>query len=257
MLRRVECRRVSRWRSRGPSAIITISIQFLSHDRIWGIEDEGGSKRTSNTNRRPYINFYSRFFRLFIAAQDFNGPVDGADDGVRIVSVCCGAVGAVEVGEGYFGEDHGVSDFSCGWYARATSVVDLRILKISKVLVGRARLAEALIGTRLKLACRGASSRSADSSWGVFTSLRGNKIYNIVHIHLYCSKLNPYRTSILLIESHHHGQLLPQCLAHQAPHDRAANIPIRPERRPPRTRPRRRRCNALESRHERRSWNRI
>jgi hypothetical protein len=45
------------------------------------------NKRTSNPNRRPHINFYSRFFRLFVAAQDFDGAIDGADDAVSVMRV--------------------------------------------------------------------------------------------------------------------------------------------------------------------------
>ena len=64
-----------------------------------GFRDREVGSHTSYTNSRPYVDLDGGFFGHFIAALDFDGPVDGAEDGVAVVCVCCGAVGAVQRGE--------------------------------------------------------------------------------------------------------------------------------------------------------------
>jgi hypothetical protein len=127
--------------------------------------------------------------------------------------------------------------------------------KISKVLAGPSSL-RAPISTRLELTGRGASSELC-----VFTSLRDSigthsNIASCEHtLQAYFSDIPCLRISVH--GTINHGRLIPPCFTHEAAHDRAANLPIRPQRRAARTRSRRRRCHALERRHEGRSRNGI
>lgn len=87
MLRRVLCRRVSRWRSRG-----AISCQSSASIGI-------ATMLTSNACRRSYVHFKCRLFRLFVAALDLDRTIDCANDGIAIVSVSRGTVSAVQMGK--------------------------------------------------------------------------------------------------------------------------------------------------------------
>jgi hypothetical protein len=51
--------------------------------------------RTSNSHGRSNVHFDCRFFWHLVPPQDFDRPIDCADDGVAIVCVCRGAVGAI------------------------------------------------------------------------------------------------------------------------------------------------------------------
>jgi hypothetical protein len=65
-----------------------------------------GVRRTAYADGRAYVHFYGRFFRHLVSPQHFDGAVDCADEGVAIVCVGRGAVGAVEVGESDFWDGH-------------------------------------------------------------------------------------------------------------------------------------------------------
>jgi hypothetical protein len=83
--RRVLWIRVSRWRSLGPGDVCQRCCVY--------IVQKGG--RTSNSYRWSHIDFYESFFRYFVSSLDLNGAIYGADDGVAIVCIRRGAVGAV------------------------------------------------------------------------------------------------------------------------------------------------------------------
>lgn len=46
-----------------------------------------GGKPTSYTHGRPHVDFDGGFFGDFIAALDFDGRVDGAEDGVAVLGI--------------------------------------------------------------------------------------------------------------------------------------------------------------------------
>jgi hypothetical protein len=105
MLRRVEWRRDSRWRSFGPGEGISMSAP------LWvGRIDMA---HTSNTSSRPNIDFYCCFLWLFIASQHLDWAIDCANDAVAVVCVCRRAVGAVQVSECDFWDSHCVCIQCC------------------------------------------------------------------------------------------------------------------------------------------------
>jgi hypothetical protein len=101
MLRSVLCTRVSRCRSLGP---VEESLSAAEPARVWCF---GMQIRTSYAHGRPHVDFNRSFFGQLIAALDFDGAIDGANDGVRVVRVRGRAVCAVQMGEGDCRGAHG------------------------------------------------------------------------------------------------------------------------------------------------------
>jgi hypothetical protein len=158
MLRSVLWRRVSRWRSRGPGGgLVWLIASCLSDPR---------ALHTSHSCCGSHVDFYRGVLGHLVSPQHFDGPVDCADDGVAIVCIRRGAVGAVEMCECDFWGDHCAGVCVLRWTRAIGSLVDL---KISKVSVGKIEQGKAPIRLRLKLPCRGASSWILDRR--LFTSL--------------------------------------------------------------------------------------
>ena len=71
-----------------------------------GVLDGGVGWRTAYAHGRADVDLESRFVGDLVAALDFNGPIDGANEGEAVVCVGGGAVGAVEMGQGDLGNSH-------------------------------------------------------------------------------------------------------------------------------------------------------
>jgi hypothetical protein len=171
---------------------------------------------TSDTSSRPNIHLNRSFLRHFISAQHFDWSVDGADDGVAIVCVGGRPIGAVQMRESDFWDDHCVLLCVAGWWLCSRVHIGCAIEPGQKF--GGA--AKASIRLRLKLSCRGAPSTIL--AWGQAVG-----VYPAIAIyskdrHTWLYTLGPVAHAFHRCSLHsrrHYGRKFPQCIAHEAAHD--------------------------------------